>query len=57
MEHPQNLIDKWLGFASLLHDEVAAALLGNFDERITSHVLDTCHITPVSSYAHSEGKG
>ena len=49
MEHPQNLIDKWLGFASLLHDEVAAALLGNFDERIASHVLHAYYVASTTA--------
>jgi hypothetical protein len=52
VQHPENLIDEWLGLSSLLHDEMATALLGNLDERVTSHVLNTCtairHVNLVS---------
>lgn len=38
----KDLVDERLRLPSLLHDKVSLALLGNLDERITSHVLHTC---------------
>ena len=43
VQHPQDLVHKRLSLPCLLHDEVATALLGDLDERVARHVLDTCY--------------
>jgi hypothetical protein len=39
---PEDVIDKGLGLARLLHDKVPPALLRDFDERVARHVLHAC---------------
>ena len=41
VQRSQNFVDEWLVLSGLLHDEVPTTLLGDFDEGVTSHVLDT----------------
>ena len=38
---PEDFVDERFRLASLLHHEMAPTFLGNLDERIASHVLDT----------------
>jgi len=38
---PNNLVNKWLGFSGLQSYEMALAFVGDLDERITRHILNT----------------
>jgi hypothetical protein len=41
MQKAQNLIHKWFLLSRLVHHEVPSTFLGDLDESITGHVLDT----------------
>jgi hypothetical protein len=42
MQQAEDLVNERLVFPGLLKDKVAPALLSNFDEGVTSHILYTC---------------